>query len=207
MQTSTVFSIASFILAGTATWIATHHFPAPPAHVAAHPNDETAETTAQAAPPTPVQIVYQAREPQPAVAAAAVDAAGAPPPAAPAPPKPLETADLADAVEVEFRSQPDDASWSVGAREKLTDSLRPLAGDGARLRSVECRTSFCRVEMTHESTAAYDSFAHHMMDPSQRSWTGAVFSTRVGTPNDDGSSVTVTYLARDGYELPRPEGS
>ncbi|HEY2510217.1 MAG TPA: hypothetical protein VGI39_05155, partial [Polyangiaceae bacterium] len=139
MQISSFVSLAALAVAGACAFATFQHAREQRNAVTTLRADLDAVRGTQMEVPTErVQVVYANAPAAPPPAASARGDAASPAPspvaaAAPAPPPRLEAAQVADHVEAEFRSQPDDAAWSRGARQQLTDSLASLASTGARV--------------------------------------------------------------------------
>jgi hypothetical protein len=144
-------------------------------------------------------------------AAAALAPASCPPHAADAPaceadappkPPPIEAAEMQERFEASFSRQAADAG-AGDARRKIENRVAAILPDTSRLQAVECRTSMCRIEIAHPGLESYQAFTRAaFLDPSTRLGDGGLFSTVRADPVD-GKLVTLSYLARDGEELPR----
>lgn len=128
--------------------------------------------------------------------------APAPAPAAEAPPKPpMEAAEVRDHLEGTFTQQRADVQ-SDEARQTAEARLTAVLPATAKLQSLECRTSLCRIETIHQSAESYQQFVKGaFLDPKTKIWNAGFFSTQLTDPVD-GKLVIVSYLARDGEELP-----
>jgi hypothetical protein len=110
-------------------------------------------------------------------------------------------------VEAAFVSEPADSSWSRTAERTLETRLTSALPAGA-LRSVECHTSMCRIETQHGNLSAYDTFYQKTFtSPGAMPWAGANFSTALdqNAAARGGPFVIVSFLAREGRDLPRLE--
>ncbi|MCP3061089.1 hypothetical protein LXT21_20105 [Myxococcus sp. K38C18041901] len=77
--------------------------------------------------------------------------------------------------------------------------------DASHLRSIECRTRLCRIETEHADSEQSLSFMQKaFMSVERQVWNGAFVSVR-GEPSVNGKISTVTYLAREGVDLPMEE--
>ncbi|WP_437554868.1 hypothetical protein WME97_22800 [Sorangium sp. So ce367] len=150
---------------------------------------------------------------------AAAPAPAAPPaeaPAAPAPEPPGEENESAPTVERRaaalaavrerledtFTQQGTDARWSAEAREAAREKLSAALPDTSSLRSIECRSSMCRVETVHQDFEQYEQFVRStFMNPQEALWRGGFFTLPVNDPRE-GELVTVAYVGREGAPLP-----
>lgn len=134
---------------------------------------------------------------RPALAATAAIAA----PAARADDLPPDPIDPHEHLESHFAEQPTDARWAPAAEQQLEQTVREKV-QGARVQSVECHASMCRLETVHTDVAAYGRFvAEAFKDPSKRIWNGDAY-TEEPIEGAGGELVVVSYLAREGEPLP-----
>jgi len=108
----------------------------------------------------------------------------------------------AEANEAALQAETADTGWSGEARDLIESAVAAQDLAGTSLDDVECRATLCRVEVTHKDRQAQAAF--------ERQFIIAVVqllprATRQTVENDDGSSRTVLYLARDGHYFPQPE--
>jgi hypothetical protein len=110
----------------------------------------------------------------------------------------MEVLDHLDGV---FDHEKEDRTWtaSTTARAKIS-ALLPATSE---LRSIECRTSMCRIETAHHDPESYQRFVRTaFMDPETRLWNGGAFSKVLPGQDGQGTVITVAYLAREGQGLP-----
>jgi hypothetical protein len=99
-------------------------------------------------------------------------------------------------VLVAYANEPVDPGWSRDAARTLDSTLRKHTPEGARVESLDCRTSLCEIEIEHlrpdaASTFAVDAFA---------GWPGSVF---VAGETRNGDDVALTLVAsREGARIP-----
>lgn len=153
------------------------------------PRAETARSEAPRPAPEPVASIRVGEAPAPA-------------PAVEAQPKPpMEAAEVRDHLEVTFTQQRADGQ-SDDARRTAEARLTAVLPATAKLQSLECRTSMCRIETVHQSAESYQQFVKGaFLDPKTKIWNAGFFSTQLIDPVD-GKLVIISYLARDGEELP-----
>jgi hypothetical protein len=106
------------------------------------------------------------------------------------------------AIEDSFTTQSMDGAWATPARQTLRDRLSTLSRSTlSSLGDVDCRSSICRVEITHRDSEAAQQFASKAFsEPTERAWNGPVL-IMPSQPSADGSLASVVYLGRDGTSL------
>ena len=101
-----------------------------------------------------------------------------------------------------FSEERPDTAWARNAEHVAEDSVRAALPDRSLLRSVECHASLCRIETEHGDGELSNTFVRTaFMTPGRQVWNAAFLSMRDVDPAD-GKVVAVTYLAREGMELP-----
>jgi hypothetical protein len=92
------------------------------------------------------------------------------------------------------------AALSARARERV----EALLTERSRLQAVECQGALCRISTRHGDVDTYRSFVERaFLSADTQVWNGASFTTLA--ENEGGELVAVTYLAREGAELPLGE--
>jgi len=131
------------------------------------------------------------------------------PPTVPAKPHSWTAQDLSDHYAAAFTAEDEDADWASRARQTAEERVRADLPAGSELRSVECRASICRIETSHADRDGFREFARRAFnDPTTGVWNGGSFSTIVSGNTDPGTPiVVVSYLAREGSNLPPPDPS
>jgi hypothetical protein len=159
---------------------------------------EQTRTPAEATPPS-AMFAWSSRAPQIAADTNAATAPVAKPAASP-----IESyAPVHDAMEAAFVSEPTDASWSRDARRTMENGVAAHLPEGSRITSVDCRSTLCRVEMTHDNYRRAKEFANGAFaSPEGRPWNGAYTSGPVAKDERTGQITFVAYLTREGAELP-----
>jgi hypothetical protein len=94
----------------------------------------------------------------------------------------------------QWRSESVDRNWTYEAQDALDRKLSDEALEGTRAESVECRTSLCRIETSHDGMEDWSRFEERMMGPPFR---GNMFFN-----HDPETHRTVIYVARQGEALP-----
>jgi hypothetical protein len=126
------------------------------------------------------------------------------------PPKPAESAPATPKMtsqEVEAHvasahaAEAVDRAWAPEAQRTLLAGLREDLPARSSLHRVDCRTSVCRIEVSHPGRAEDMQFVEHVQK-GDAIWSGAGMVTR--TFGEDGSIEAVIYLAREGHGLPFP---
>jgi hypothetical protein len=151
--------------------------------------------------------------PNAANAASPRNAAPSTPPAdAPAPtetpmPSPATMAKIAsvrDKFQGQFDAERSDPRWAAEAESTLKEKLGGMLPDSSKIQSIDCRATMCRIETVHENMDRFRQFmGGAFMDPNTKVWNGGFFSSPVGEVSDGGKLDVVTYVAREGQELPR----
>lgn len=122
-----------------------------------------------------------------------------------APPPPLEPPVLRERMDQCFTQERPDPSWAAQAKQQVEASLAAVLPSSSAIRSVECRTTMCRIESTHGDREQYQRFIQDgLMNPDKQAWNGAFLALRFGEPTD-GPMLAVVYVAREGEELPTAE--
>lgn len=120
-----------------------------------------------------------------------------------------------DAIERGFQQESADVKWATEASTAIRQVFTVDGGNpdanaaagqfpGSSMKSVACRATLCRLELSHADPAALMRF---MDDFPGR--VGQVLPRMTLEPvtNADGSIGTLVYLARDGYRFPQPAPS
>jgi len=99
----------------------------------------------------------------------------------------------------EFEGESRDPTWSKQAETTIEKALQSRSHERSKVTSVDCRSSFCRVDVAHDDENARMSFVQEMFAP-PTFWTGERVALR--TTDARGRSSTVLYLGKDGKALP-----
>jgi hypothetical protein len=119
-----------------------------------------------------------------------------------APRKALEPAEVATRMEAAFSREVADHEWSTKAQQTTQQKISALMPNNSEVLSVDCRTSLCRVEMTHQSLDDYRRFLDSAyMQPESHLWDGPSFSTLLEN-SGSGPVVAVSFLFREGQSPP-----
>jgi hypothetical protein len=122
--------------------------------------------------------------------------------ALPAAQRQLEITEIRDRFAAAFTEQRPDAAWSASARVTAQERIAAALPRTSELRSIECRSSMCRIETAHEDPEHYAQFVQDaFLDPDKHVWDGGFFSTPL-EDSREGKLVTVAYLAREDEALP-----
>jgi hypothetical protein len=79
---------------------------------------------------------------------------------------------------------------------------------GSQLRSLECRSGFCRIEVSQVSELTFGDFMTRAFGPrSSKLATGPVFGGPLGAPTPGESFVAVVFVAEHGATLPVPDSA
>jgi hypothetical protein len=113
---------------------------------------------------------------------------------------------MRDAYEIAFLGQHVDSQWTGQSLREARNKLTTALPEGSALRSFECRETLCRVETSHADLARYHAFVKTAFrNQATRLWNAPGFSTLADDASDStraGALVTVSYIAREGHELP-----
>lgn len=125
----------------------------------------------------------------------------------PAPPKQGETlieqfAPVHDALEAAFALESHDGAWSMEAQRRAETSLSAMLSPRAAIKSIDCRSTLCRVETTHDGYPDARGFVNRFVGPEPRPWNGAFYTGPVARDPGSGIVTFITYLAREGAAMP-----
>jgi hypothetical protein len=144
--------------------------------------------------PATVAVVIERGKPTPAETKANEDSSG-PPPTADEMRAQIEASFAGDASVVPSQDRAPD----------LAKRVRAVMPAGSSVRSLECRSSLCRVETAHASLDEYLDFVKHgylTLDFATRVSSGPVFVALLTPPIEGQPVVGVAFLGRDGAVLP-----
>jgi len=124
---------------------------------------------------------------------------------APAPPKEASTEEVRDSLSARFVQENYDSNWGVAARDKIQALLAAAIPTGARVLSVECKTSLCRAEVSEPDIDAHKQLVRKAFT-SETPWAG---STMVTLADDAGSGhvTSVAFFGREGKGLSTDESA
>jgi len=159
------------------------------------------------------EVVWQAPSPRVMVQARVAERTDPAPessrsiPHEPAPPKRGETlieqfAPIHDTLEAAFSSEARDGAWAMQASRTADAALAAALPPRASLRPADCRSTMCRIESTHDGYASVRAFVSRLAGPEGRPWNGAFYAGPVSQAPGNGTITIVTYLAREGTEMP-----
>jgi hypothetical protein len=114
-------------------------------------------------------------------------------------------AEVAMRMQAAFSSEGPDRDWSEKTQQATQEKISAMMPNGSAVRSVDCRASLCRVEMSHEGVDDYRQFVRGAyLSPESGVWSGPTFTTVLERPAG-GGLVAVSFLAREGESLPSVE--
>lgn len=94
-------------------------------------------------------------------------------------------------------------SWSAKTQQATQEKISAIMPKDSAILAVDCRTSLCRVEMSHQSVDDYKNFVHGAyMNPATNVWNGPTFSTLL-EGSEGGPVVAVSFLVREGQSMPQ----
>ncbi|MCP3100046.1 hypothetical protein LZ198_14310 [Myxococcus sp. K15C18031901] len=131
--------------------------------------------------------------------------AGATPPGASredaaAPPREATPDDAVLRLDARFFGESVDPTWRRDA-EQRTERLRAELPRGVRIVSMECRSSICRLEMSHPSLESFQKFIRDRLVDDVATWDGPFMAAVKGPAGNAGEVEAVAYLARPGTTL------
>jgi hypothetical protein len=95
-----------------------------------------------------------------------------------------------------FAKESADTAWSRDAARRLQSSIQHALPDGARLLSLDCRTTMCLVEIEYPDAGAAQSWPNSGF----QSWPGAVFMA--GEREESGAAVKTLVAIKEGTVPP-----
>lgn len=108
--------------------------------------------------------------------------------------------ELVEQMDARFFSEGVDLDWSREARPRA-ERFGVTLPEGARIVSLECRSSMCRVEMSHPSLESFQGFIHQSVLRGEHEWNGPVMAAIKSDPRQPGEIQAVAFLAREGIDL------
>lgn len=112
---------------------------------------------------------------------------------------------MADQLEAAFFHEGLDREWAEPARRTLQEKTVSLLPVGSSIRSLECQSTLCRVELVHDTNESYRQFQRRHLQEGPL-WKGASV-TRTEKGAREGEFLTVSYFAREGHALPLPDAA
>ncbi|WP_375759795.1 hypothetical protein [Corallococcus exercitus] len=103
-------------------------------------------------------------------------------------------------MDARFFGEGVDTAWSPAATRRA-ERLGAVLPQGARIVSLECRSSMCRLQMSHPSQDAFRKFLREGLMDDAEAWDGPFMAALTGTPGRSGEVEAVAYLAREGVDL------
>jgi hypothetical protein len=132
------------------------------------------------------------------------EAARGPATAPPPPARQLTSQEMRDQYEIDFLGEPEDGAWAPAARGLATNRLKTTVPAGSAVRSIDCRTSFCRIESMHPDMDHFREFVQSsLLNPESSIWNAATYSSVV--EDTSRGLVAVSYVSREGQYLPKLE--
>ena len=113
----------------------------------------------------------------------------------------MAMAEAHERLEIAFTEDRLDPEWASTAQRIANSKLPEVLPKGSAIRSVECRSSICRLETSHRDREAYWAFLHAAIMNSNVLWNAATYSTPLN--DDPNENFMVTYIAREGHLLPQ----
>lgn len=126
-------------------------------------------------------------------------------PTAPSARPPITGASLREAYQGFFDGDQGDPSWTAPDEQRTELRLKEALPAGSALRSFDCRATMCRTETSHQDMPHYQAFVRAaFIDQETKVWNAGSSSSIISVAQD-GSLVSVTFLGREGRDLPAVE--
>lgn len=105
---------------------------------------------------------------------------------------------ITQALETRMASEEQDEGWGVNAESELADGLQNAGLSSTALVGVACRSTLCKVSLTHANVDAEDEFLSQLANLPGMQDT-EIFYLR--DEQADGSTQMVVYVGRQGYDM------
>jgi hypothetical protein len=135
-------------------------------------------------------------------------AAGGPPGERPASSTDVQThdiqgvRDLGEEYQARFSAEAVDRSWAASKEQEYRGPIESHLPKSSRIRSLECRSKFCRLEVVHESIESSNDFLQKLFDLQPPGpLAGVGFRAASPVPTQDGKLDYVVYIAREGVPV------
>lgn len=115
-------------------------------------------------------------------------------------PREVDPNEVVEKLDARFFSEALDPGWSGEARQRA-QRLGGLLPEGSRVVSLECRSSMCRLELSHPSLESFQGFVREGLMGTGNDWDGPFMAALTGDPKQPGGVQAVAYLARAGADL------
>ncbi len=102
-------------------------------------------------------------------------------------------------VDLYLQNEETDMAWSDQANNKITNIFASDPLQKSSLLSVDCRSTLCKLEVMHDKNYDQESFEMSMVESFAETLPRGTMIHDPARPN-----VSVIYMARKGYALPRP---
>lgn len=99
-----------------------------------------------------------------------------------------------DVIEESFRAERREEAWARPMQAKLESTFREGGFEGTQMVGTDCRTTFCRMEVTHDGFDSQVSFEEI------RSKIPGSYHMQKLEPDASGKSRTVAFFIREGRE-------
>lgn len=105
-----------------------------------------------------------------------------------------EAMDRLEVIENSFRAENRDPAWAKTMVSKLETAFRDGGYAGTTVRSTDCRTTFCRMEVSHENAESSSNF-----ELIRRQVPGSYYMQHLDA-DENGHTRTVAFFIREGRE-------
>lgn len=103
------------------------------------------------------------------------------------------------ALDEQLATEEYDTDWDSNVKAELDQNLKLDSFNGTRVSNVECKSTLCRVALTHTNAEAETLFFENLGNLPMMKNTRAYYQRET---NADGSTSMVLYVAREGKSLP-----
>jgi hypothetical protein len=120
-------------------------------------------------------------------------------PATDSPPN-IPSADLFRRLDMNFRHEQKDPSWSAGAMDAARAEFTRILPAGAELRGVDCSSTTCKGTVSYRSKSMYEQASHATMASiADSKWVGGMAWSEVRAM-PDGTFEVDQFLFREGHD-------
>jgi hypothetical protein len=138
---------------------------------------------------------------RPAIAKPAVESASSPPVAKLEPG--YDGRDAMALLKDAYLHEKKDSAWSDKAVQQINQAYATHLPEGATLRSVECRTSICRMELRYKDEESHHQFVKQTLFAREGMWNGPI--SAIITDRNEGDVGGLVYFGRQGHSFPGSE--
>lgn len=112
----------------------------------------------------------------------------------------VPSADLFRRLDINFRHEQKDSSWSAAARDTARVELTRALPSGAELRGIDCSSTTCKGTVSYRSRSMYEEASHATITSlADRKWVGGMAWSDV-REMPDGTFEIDEFLFREGHD-------